>query len=452
MTTKPDYKASVLDLLKKHVGEDVSRDSILKQTQISKSRLSEVLQSIKSDGYTIITPPRSGIVRLEVDVSSEILPPIKDSDIRQWIILFLLSKHEKLTFNELLLKTIALRDYSLEHMNILIDTDETSRHYDNTHLIKNLRKNVSDILDEDIDVAKEIISVTALRKDLAELRNLKLVALEKGKHTSYRLTSSAPYIIPLSGDSLYEFCQRYEESASSTKDLEPLKKAYAKITNLINLEGSDSEQHRFGRINDITPAQIDTFNSFILSDYKSNLIQFTSGAEDDRKTNIFAVGLLFYSVETSCFYALGDNITTGHTESRRLDRIYDLSTLCEPNTKYHNSKYYKIFDEMFSSSYEDEAQKVKVLFQDAFNVKKRFWDLCQTRKNSSIHAIDNPPEGCIYTHVYEDTLRGIPDFARFLRGFGMSALALEPTELKEKMIFTYNRIIEKYEEIDGDQN
>ena len=449
MPKKPDYKSAVLNILKKHPGEDITRESILKQTQISKSRLSEVLLSIKSDGYSVVTPPRSGIVRLEIPQSAEILTPIKDSDLRSWLILFLLSKFEKLTFNELLLKTMMIRDYNMDQMKILIDADNPEKHYDNSHLIKNLRKNIGE---DDLPVAREVISVTALRKDLASLRKQQLVTIEKGKHTYYKLTSAAPYIIPVSGDSLYEFCQRYEESASSTTGVEPLKQTYSKITKLINLDGNDITQHRFGKINDITPSQIDTFNNFISSNYRNYLIQFESGPANAKRNYEFAVGLLFYSVETSCFYALGENITTGFTESRRLDRITKVITTDKPNTIYHAKKYFQIYDEMFSSSYEETPCTVKVLIQDAFNVKKRFMDLCQTRKNATIRPIENPPEGCIYTHVYEDTIRGIPDFARYLRSFGMSVLALEPMELREKMIFTYNRIIEKYEEIDENKD
>lgn len=449
MAKKEDFKTSVLSILKDHIGMDVSRKFIIEQTNISNPRLSEILHSIEADGYNITCPPRSGLVRLEEVDSTEILSPIKDSDIRQWLILFLLSKYGKMTFNELLLKTIMLKDYSIDQPNTLIDPDNPQKHYDDSHLIKNLRKNV--LFDsESGSVAKDVVSVTVLRQDLTQLRNKGLVSIEKGRQTRYQLTSTAPYIIPLSGDSLYEFCQRYEEYDSATTDSDLLKQSYEKITNLINLDGRTRDQHRFGKINDITSDQVTAFNSFITNNYKTNLIQFESGF-NSKMISTFAVGLLFYCTETSCFYALGENLTTGHREARRLDRIRNIITLPEKNEIYHAPLYFQILDEMFSADYKDELQKVKVLFQSYGNILKRFSDLCSLRKNATIRKIENPPDGCIYTHVYEDTMRGTSSFARYLRSFGMSVLAVEPPELKQSMIETYNKIIMKYEELYGNQ-
>ena len=445
MIKKEDFKTSVLNILKDHIGMDVSRKYIIEQTSISNSRLSEILHSIEADGYSITCPPRSGLVRLEKEGSAEILSPIKDSDIRQWLILFLLSKYGKMTFNDLLLKTIMLRDYNIDHPGTLIDPDNPHKHYDDSHLIKNLRKNV--LFDsESASVAKDVVSVTVLRQDLTQLRNKKLVSIEKGRQTRYRLTNTAPYIIPLSGDSLYEFCQRYEEYDSSTTDSELLKQSYDKVTKLINLDGRTSDQHRFGKINDITYDQVTAFNSFITNNYKTNLIQFESGF-NTKMVSAFAVGLLFYCTETSCFYALGENLTTGRRETRRLDRIRNITTLPEKNKIYHNPLYFQILDEMFSADYKDDLQKVKVLFQKYGNIPKRFNDLCSLRKNATIREIENPPEGCIYDYIYEDTMRGTSSFARYLRSFGMSVLAVEPPELKQSMIDTYNKIIMKYEEL-----
>jgi hypothetical protein len=342
-----------------------------------------------------------------------------------------------------------LRDFSIDQPGTLIDPDNPYKYYDDAHLIKNLRKNV--LFDsESASVAIDVVCVTVLRQDLTQLRNKKLVSIDKGRQTRYQLTSIAPYIIPLSGDSLYEFCQRYEEYDSSTTDSELLKQSYEKITKLINLDGRTSDQHRFGKINDITPDQVSAFNSFITNNYKTNLIQFESGF-NTKMVSTFAVGLLFYCTETSCFYALGENLTTGHRETRRLDRIRSIITLPEKNGIYHDPLYFRILDEMFSADYKDELQTVKVLFQKYGNIPKRFNDLCSLRKNATIREIENPPEGCIYNYVYEDTMRGISGFARYLRSFGMSVLAIEPPELKEKMIETYNKIIMKYEELYGNQ-
>ena len=49
--------------------------------------------------------------------------------------------------------------------------------------------------------------------------------------------------------------------------------------------------------------------------------------------------------------------------------------------------------------------------------------------------------------IYEDTIRGLQDFAGYLRRFGRSVIVDEPADLKEKMIFSAQRTISRYEEI-----
>lgn len=446
MASKTDYKTAVLEYLKKNPGVDISRDILIEKTKISKSRLTEVLQSIRADGYTIITPPRSGKVRFESTDNLDLIPSVKDADVRKWIILFLLSRYEKLTFRELLLKLMYMRDDSFDQMKILIDSDSQQAAYDDNTLIQTIRRNTSYSEDE-IDVAKDVISVTALRKDLNDLREQKLVTMNKTNHTEYQLSNAAPYIIPISGDSLYEFCQKYSEIVSSSDTLSPLQQAYEKIKHLINYEEGNLAYSRFGRINNITQEQIDNFDAFIVHPYKTNLLELTSNYGGETHIETFAVGLIFYSVETGNFYVLGKNITVGRIECRRMDWFKEVKDLQGTHNEYHAKKYYTIYEEMFSAHYEDNSYKVKVLFSDFGNVTKRFTDLQSTRANASIRRINNKPEDCIYDYVYEDTIRGLSDFARYLRGFGMSVLAMDPPELKDKMLFTYNRIIEKYGEL-----
>ena len=49
-------------------------------------------------------------------------------------------------------------------------------------------------------------------------------------------------------------------------------------------------------------------------------------------------------------------------------------------------------------------------------------------------------------YIYEDDIRGLNDFARFLRKFGSSVYVREPEELRKTMVFSLNRTLEKYRE------
>lgn len=444
MADRTDYKNAVLDYLKKHRGENITRNLLISATKISKSRLTEILQSIRSDGYTIVTPPRSGIVRLESGDSQLMVSDIKDSDIRCWLIIFLLSIHEKLSFTDLLMKLIYMRDITMDQKSILLKADSNDRAYDDSTLIKNIRSNAS-FSDDPIKVAEEIVSVTALRKDLKTLRDRGLILMSSGAHTEYRLSGKAPQLITVSSDSLFEFCQKYSETVSSTSELAPLKQAFNRIGTLIDYVESDIKISRFGKTNGISSDKIERFNSFVTLPYKTKQLQIRTRAKNTSDNEAFAVGLIYYSVESANFYLLGKNMTSNQITNIRIDQIEEVIVLKEDHKEFHAEKYYAIYDEMFSSRYERKPHKVKVLFTNFSNVPKRFSDLHMVRPGSSIRLITDKPDNCPYDYVYEDTIRGLTDFARYLRSFGTAVLALEPPTLVDKMCFTFNRIVERYE-------
>lgn len=448
---KRDYKIAVLNYLKDNANKDITRNDLITNTNISKSRLSEVLNSIKDDGFTIISPPRSGFIRLEMSDEDTVLPALKDSDLRQWIIILLLSIYGELTFKELIIKALQLKDYEYIDANFLLDLGEGSS-YDDNHLIKSLREK-SKMISEDSNtsVADDYLSVTSMRKDLFVLRNMELVQLVHGEQTKYSLTATAPYIIPINEDSLYEFCQRHEANFSTTSELLPIKLAYQKIKNLVAYEQYDFEQRRFGKFNQINKEQIDKFNIFISHPYSTNVLQLNSSYNGIERQNAFATALLFYCVETSSFYALGYSFSHARTEAIRIDWISSIIDLPKDNEIYHSPEYYAKYDEMFSAGYDDTCYSVKVLFQEFGNIYTRFTNLANVRKNAVITLIENIPDDCIYKYVYTDKIRGLSDFARFLRGFGYSALAVEPPELKQMMINTYTRSLTFYEEGNDDE-
>lgn len=450
--SKKDYKHLVLEYLKKNINKDVPRDELVDATGISKSRLSEILNSIKADGYTILTPPRSGLIRLIPTDKQVILPDIKDRDLRQWTILFLLSVFGPLTFRDIILKSLQMKDYGHFDLELLLK-DKERKAYSDAQLIKALRKNSSTdtFEEEELRVAKDIISVTTLRKDLNALRQADLIRIREAKQVTYELTDKAPLIIPISEDSLYDFCQKYEDAASSMSELEPVKQAYSKIQNLICLDGSDYSQRKFGKINQISKNQIDSFNRFIAHPYKTNQLKITSELKNETTTCLYSVALLYYVVETGAFYALGRNQTEKSIHPIRIDYLKAIEDTSKKNTVFHHPDYYQIYNEMFAAGFDSKVSHVKVLIQDFSNVLSRFQNLHGVRKSSKLYYLDNPPEDCIYSYVYEDDIRGIYDFARFLRSFGSSVLALEPIELRDAMIYTYTHSRDAYMVLNNEQ-
>ena len=445
---KINYKQKVLDYLVQRANEYIQRDILISETGISKSRLSEILNSIREDGYIIDSPPRSGMLKLLQGNDQNIIPAIKDSDLRMWLIIFILSRYGSLSFRDLVLKILSIKDYDMEY-SLKISGRKA---YDDNHLIKSIRsENSSEMTDPDtIDVASEHLSVTTLRKDLTALREMGIVAIKQDTKVRYELTGKAPYIITLSDDSLYSFCQHYEEHMTTTTELLPVRNVYQKAKMIMNLEGADYTQRVFGKTNQISQKQIDTFNRFIAHPYKTNRLFINSAYRDKKRHDLISVCLLFYSVETGFFYALCENHTKNSMESVRLDYIDGITDTEEKNTVFHNESCFKVYEEMFGAGYEREVHHVKVLVQDfGNNITPRFRNLCGLRNEASFRPIENPPEGCIYSYIYEDNVRGLEDFARYLRSFGYSVLALEPPELKEKMLKSYHRTLEKYDKLES---
>ena len=443
---KKNYKSAVLDYLLNHVNEDITRDALISVTGISTSRLSEILTSIKRDGYNVITPPRSGLVRLETNHNQVVLPDIKDADLRQWLILFLLSHYGPLSYRDLVEKLLSMKEHNLDTASLI--QLQNKKVYDDASLIASIRENYVD----DILVAEDLISITCLRKDIASLRKQGLIELVEGKHVTYQLTATAPYILTLSEDSLYQFCLQHEGHASSTTSLAPVKHTVDKIRTLIGYDESTQDQHQFGKQNQINQEQIDSFNTFIAYPYKTNQLEIHSVVNQIEHSSIFSVALLFYSVETSAFYAFGMDHTTGKKAAYRLDFIHSISATDRKNMIFHADDYYEEYEEMFSTSYTPEKYHVKVLYDDYGNVNQRFQSLHKTRRDSTIRLIENKPEGCNYSYVYEDDLRGLTDFARFLRSFGYSVMAVKPAELTDTMKRTYNLILENYEKLEAEEN
>jgi len=443
---KKDYKILVLSYLLQHPEEPVKREKLIEDTGISKSRLSEILKAIRSDGYTIESPPRSGIIILKRQKDQVILPKVSDCDLRKWIILFLLRKYKKLTYLELIRKILGIKYYDPD-LPLKLDDKKV---YDDNSIIKALSTEFSG--EEGHSVAKEILSIPTLRKDLNTLREAELVTRSTGSKTIYQLTDAAPIILSVSEENLLAFCLIYEEQITATTELLPVKKAYHKIQRLIAWDGLEQEQRRFGKVNQISREQMDHFNQFISHPYQKNQITIEDTYRSKRRRITISVGLLYYSVETGSFYALCYNHTNARTEAIRLDYMENITDENQTNRIFHSKKYEQIYEEMFGTGYEEDVYHVKVLVQDFGNVISRFRTLTDLRKNATLRRIQNKPEDCDYDYVYEDEVRGLMDFARTLRSFGYSAMAVEPPELREQMKRTYSRILEKYKKMEEENH
>ena len=444
MKKKNISKELLIEYLLSKPGEDIKREEIIERTGISKSRLSELINEIRSDGYVISTPNRSGIVRLEA--SSIIAQNITPKEVRQWLIILALSKSGIATYMELVWSILSIAD-----SKYLYDVITTDKNYSDTAILEYLNHSASSVK-YDID---QFLPLPTLRKDLHSLIengyiDKRRIQYKNGSHVVYSISEKSPAILFESEYELYNFMVFYDNFKSSLSNTAPLESLYKKITSIYDWESYDNATQIYGKSNRIDNKQLDHLNNFVKHPYKTKaLIIDYMGREGVIKLGIDS-GLLFYSVETNNFYLLCKKISDGNIMQLRLDRIVSIEEGESKNKNYKSLEFLNIYEEMFSASYDSAKTHVKVLFQNFGNIEERLSALHRKRKLSKLYKTEPLSDDIPHSIIYEDDLRGISAFSRYLRSFGSSALVLEPVELRELMIQSNQKILNNYEVISNE--
>lgn len=439
MKNKNNAKEILIDYLLANPGADISRDAIVQDTGISKSRLSELINDIRSDGYEISTPNRSGIVRLES--LSKISTNITPKDVRQWLIILALSKLGTATYTELICGILSIADSTY-----LYDGISTYDNYSDMDILEYLEEFNSGAK-YDID---QNLPLPTFRKDLHALIkdgyvDKKRMQYKDGIHVIYSISEKSPAILFESEDELFDFMTFYDTFKSSLSNTEPLDSLYRKSTHIYNWDSYDASVQIYGKSNRIDKNQLKHLINFVKYPYKTKTLDIDYSARNGAMELTISSGLLFYSVETNCFYLLCINMENKSIMQLRLDRITAIQDGKSKNKKYRAYEFLNIYEEMFSAAFEPEKTHVKVLFQDFGNIRERLSALHSKRKFSKLYDISPLSLELPHSIVYEDDLRGVSAFSRFLRSFGSSALVLEPPILQDLMINSNQLILNNYE-------
>lgn len=170
-------------------------------------------------------------------------------------------------------------------------------------------------------------------------------------------------------------------------------------------------------------------------------IQYMTRVNSERKI-VYAIGLILYCAEKDIYYLLGKEYEP-LTESY-VNTIIDIKSILDvtesqfPNQFYQSGEFLQMADEMFSISMAEQSEVI-VSFQRTANVERKITYLHRQRKCSCISVNED-------SILYRDTLRGLNDFANYLRSFGKSAIVIAPEELKELMALTVTKSLQRYEE------
>jgi len=452
MNKKSASKKKLIEYLNAHLNEDLSRAAIIEDTGISKSRLSELINSLRSDGYPIVTPNRSGIVRL--DSASKIVRESTTKAIRQWLIILSLSVSKESSFIRIISFLMSILD------TFYLDSISFENCYTDMDILHYLEDNNIELKDD----LCTYLPIPTLRKDLSELCDRgyvvkKRIASGKGNNsrTVYHLSDTSPRILqycdtkPSAGDKKIHRTTRqntekiseflyYSENHRDSFPV-PLKAFCDKLYSLYDWDPDNSLIRSFGKSNHIDAEQLEHMQLLIRYPYMSKQLRI----DYKGKKREIQVGLVFYSTETAAFYILCRSPSSKKIDQLRIDQIRSIESTDKEHIFYDSPEIRKIYNEIFSVTYTKVLYHVEVLFQDFGNIKERIEELSTRRTNSNITILD-PIDGIPHTILYQDEIRGLSDFARFLRSFGSSALVLKPRILQKMMKETCDQILANYEE------
>lgn len=415
--SKEERRNQILTYLRNH--ETVHRTKLMEQFSITKATLSTDLKALKALGNPIETVS-CGVIRLAIpnkkpfesisespsDCIREILATISGKTIRQWLILYLLNQ-----------STVPLSRNRLERKySTIVLGDENSPAFLHCAFQKALHALV------------ESGFVEYLRHN------------NERPHDTYRLSTQAPVIWTINSTVLEQFYEKQILYHQTTPVQLTFKNFERKVDFFVNngISQSETPYYTHGRSNLLPVEEKQILIQLQMQPYQTNQLHvcFRSGKEDVESV-LFCTGLCVYSMDKNHFYLLGE--TSGKKIILRMDRILSFKPTEETNYIYRSQEYQQIYNEMFSISIDDPVH-VRIRFQRIYWIEKKVELLKSMRKKATLTSTEKEL-------VYEDTIRGLQDFAGYLRRFGRSVIVDEPADLKEKMIFSAQRTISRYEEI-----
>lgn len=157
-----------------------------------------------------------------------------------------------------------------------------------------------------------------------------------------------------------------------------------------------------------------------------------------------AAGLLVYSAEKDTVYLMGKKanaagkIKAGH-HILNMNFVTAIEATEYTNEFWHSDEYMSIFAEMFSIA-DEKPEKVIVEFDNIRSVRRKIGRLLWQRPKASL-SVNNEQ-----TFIYTDVIRGMSDFASYLRRYGKSCRVIEPASLRKIMDETVKHSIARYEE------
>lgn len=416
---------------KTHIKQQLLLESLSQHDSLSIKQIMELLSCNRQSAYNYIKKLESNGYRLSKQKENG-------------CILYSLVPTEDDTLQYTPLSMDILRKYTIlqELENDPVDKDRFRKHF--TVYTPDELNDMNDHVLLDVGLTQYY----NLIKDLTKNGDIDLI-----KETQkYCLTGkNVPLQMTLKTMELNELNLALSTISAGSVYYEDLKNIYHKTNVLLgyvdeNIPHADN-YYIYGRKSQISENVKEKLELLQKYNYKEHLLQISYTSKQGQPLSVlFATGKIVYSVEKDAVYLLGQKLSTENEHGDIQNIIIDLSTIndiketSQEHSCYNSELFTDMFHTMFGVSTEPPVS-VEVRFDIHGNIERKIRYLHCQRPRSAIRT-DTEKNQIIYT----DTIRGLSDFAAYLRRFGKSAHVIRPAELKERMDRSVAWTLQRYEE------
>lgn len=417
-----ERRAKILELLSDESKESWTYEELMKELNVEKRTIQGDIKVLNSDKYECDIPKHKKNVGFVISEEKkkelkEKLPFIKYSkyknveslDVDAMVIVYLIQQNKHpISLDDLTMRYMKYNDENIEY---IVDHPKVKQEYDNqkAEIKKKLEKLVEDC-----------------------------VILYSKEKDSISVTKNAPQLINLDGDDI----ERYLYAIRAYGSVYPLRDILLNVEEKLNPYisedmFSDSTEYIIvgNRINN-NPHVIEKLQVLSVIPYDRYAIKINLKG----KPIWILAGLVVYAVDKDKLYLIGKV----KKEKYRIIDIEDISGEIEvdekrPNNLFQSEEYIQLSRDMFSVSAEPK-EHVVVEVKDFGSLRRKFETLCYHRNNAVIKEKDSE------TFIYEDDIRGMSDFSKYLRRYGRSVKVIAPESLKKMMLDDITRMEKRYRE------
>jgi len=408
-----ERRQKIVEILKEK--RAVAVEELMELSNAKKRTIMDDIAELRKQGIEIKVG--NGMVSLPKETTAVAIEPSNHRIMRQVELLLLMKNKESMTRRDL---------------------------YKLCEKVLNPEQEYEDRKEEEVQLEKDLAKDRfrkAFEEDIRQLCRKNILQYSEGK---LRKTFDTPVSYKLTEKDIYALLNKVAIEKHGEAYSELLEQIEQKLNN--DIVYKLGEKHTFtDRVYTFEKKRSVDFNKgmalFKRVPYRERLLKIRyrtkSGAVLEKE---IGVGALVYSEERAKLYLLAWTV-----ENQQFS-IYNLETIVQVEKTEGKNEYFmcreicNIVDEMFVVSVE-EPYEVELEVTNVYNTREKFERLCKKRKYGKIVGTE-----AAAVFRYQDRIRGLDDFARYIRGFGRACRVLAPEPLAEKIMASNDEIIKMYEQ------